>query len=123
MDIIKNVVLGIAGIGSFTFWVFGIASVISFIRRFFGKGSNLKEYLKYSGIGLLVVLGSSILYGILGGTADSINNTNTWVGIISLLIAYGVFMGFRWVIKGIMRFLINIKNEIEEDVKRSKEID
>lgn len=98
MEFLRNTMLGVMVIGGIGLWIFAFASLISFIRRFFGQGSNLKQYLRSSGIALSMILLGSFLYTIMGGDPNIVP-AKMFVGVVNILILYGAYKLVKWFLK------------------------
>ena len=116
MEILRNIVLGIMSLAAICVWVYGFASVVSFIRLLMNKGGNsLGEFVRFFGIGILGVFVGSIVYGFLGGDVDSLNEGDIWNGLITVGIIYGIFEAIKWVVKQLMRYFVSVYDEIKEE--------
>ena len=98
MEFLRNTILGVMVIGGIGLWIFAFASLISFIKIFFGKESNLKQYLRSFGIGLSIMLLGSFLYTIMGGDPNIVP-VKMFVGVINILILYGGYKLIKWFLK------------------------
>lgn len=98
MEFLRNTMLGVMVIGGIGLWIFAFASLISFIRRFFGQGSNLKQYLRSFGIGLSMILLGSFIYTIMGGDPNIVP-VKMFVGVVNILILYGGYKLVKWFLK------------------------
>ena len=98
MEFLRNTILGVMVLGAIGLWIFAFASLISFIKRFFGKESNLTQYLRSFGIGLSIMLLGSFLYTIMGGDPNIVP-VKMFVGVVNILILYGGYKLIKWFLK------------------------